>query len=103
MRVEIRTTSVIHNDPIAQIRRSETQHRQSAARRTWNANDQPEWLDESFYREQIQPRLSAIQVSMIKSALSVSEPYALRIRGGKRLPYFSAIFLAGPLKDLVSA
>jgi CRISPR-associated endonuclease Cas1 len=75
------------HSPQAQARRSETQCRQNAARKSWNPASNPEWLTERFYREQIQRRLSQIQVPIIQSALSVSEPYALRIRNGQCIPH----------------
>jgi hypothetical protein len=53
----------------------------------WNPTDKPEWLDEKAYRESIQPRLASITVPTIMSALSISEPYALRIRGGRCVPH----------------
>jgi CRISPR-associated protein Cas1 len=74
-------------DPVAQSRRAESQRRQAAARREWNPTEKPDWLDEQFYCKQIKPRLRAIQVLPIQCALSVSEPYALSIRCGKRIPH----------------
>jgi hypothetical protein len=73
--------------PEAQARRAETQRRQNAAIKAWNPEEQPDWLDEKFYRGSIQPRLTAVPVPTIQSALSVSEPYALRIRGAKCVPH----------------
>lgn len=73
--------------PEAQARRAETQRRQNAALKAWNPKNQPEWLDEKFYRENIQCRLTLVQVPTIQAALSVSEPYALRIRGAKCVPH----------------
>ena len=70
------------HSPEAQARRSETQRRQNAARNSWNPSDKPDWLDEKFYRDRIQPRLRTIQVPKIQAALLISEPYALRIRAG---------------------
>lgn len=75
------------HDPVSQIRRGETQRRHAAALRAWNPADKPDWLDEKFYREHIQPRLLSIQVPKIQSTLSVSEPYALRIRAGRSIPH----------------
>jgi CRISPR-associated endonuclease Cas1 len=74
-------------DSIAQTRRAESQRRQAAAQRAWNPNEKPDWLDETFYREQIQPRLLGIQVPTIQSVLSISEPYALRIRNARSIPH----------------
>jgi hypothetical protein len=73
-------------DPIARARRTDTQRRQTAALRNWKPEN-PQWLDEKFYREQLQPQLRFHQTSTIKAALSVSEPYALSIRTGKRIPH----------------
>ncbi len=74
-------------DLIAQSRRAEAQRRQAAARKAWNPADKPNWLDEKTYREKIQPHLSSVIVSKIMSVISVSEPYALRIRAGRCIPH----------------
>jgi hypothetical protein len=74
-------------DPVAQLRRAESQRRQVAARKAWNPNSLPPWLSEQTYLHRIQPRLSAIRLAVIMSALSVSEPYALRIRAGRCVPH----------------
>jgi CRISPR-associated endonuclease Cas1 len=73
--------------PQAQARRSETQRRQQAARKNWKSESLPGWFNEKFYREQIQPKISKIQVRTIQIGLSVSEPYAQRIRGGACIPH----------------
>jgi CRISPR-associated endonuclease Cas1 len=73
--------------PAAQKRRADSQRRQSAALRSWNPSDKPEWLDESTYRERVQPRLAGITVRTIMSALAVSEPYATNIRAGRCTPH----------------
>jgi len=75
-----------HN-PVAQARRSQTKRRQDAALKSWNPADKPVWLDEKFYREHIKPQLRSIRVPTIQAALSVSEPYALRIRGRGCIPH----------------
>jgi CRISPR-associated endonuclease Cas1 len=74
-------------DPVAQLRRSESQRRQVAAQRAWNPTEKPDWLDEKTYRDRVQPRLPRIVLRRIMSALSVSEPYASRIRGGRCVPH----------------
>jgi hypothetical protein len=74
-------------DPIAQSRRSASQQRQAANRRAWNQSENPEWLNEEFYRERILCRLMTAQVSDIQSALSVSGAYALMIQTGRRVPH----------------
>jgi CRISPR-associated endonuclease Cas1 len=73
--------------PDAQSRRAETQRRQNAALKAWNPTTKPAWLDERFYREQVQPQLREIQVPVIQSAIAVSEPYALSIRRASRIPH----------------
>jgi hypothetical protein len=83
----IPTQKVQTRDPIAQARRAETQRRQNMALKAWNPKSLPPWLDENFYRQKVQPRLGLIQVRSIQSKLSVSEPYALRIRAGKCVPH----------------
>jgi CRISPR-associated endonuclease Cas1 len=74
-------------DPVAQARRAYTQGRQAIALRAWKLSDKPDWLDEKFYHEQIQPRLRTIQVPKIQASISVSEPYASRIRAGRCSPH----------------
>ncbi len=73
--------------PEAQARRAQTQRRQNAALKAWNPAGKPDWLDEKTYRDKIQPRLLSVKVPSIMSAISVSEPYALRIRGGRCIPH----------------
>jgi CRISPR-associated endonuclease Cas1 len=74
-------------DPVAQARRADTQRRQAAALKAWTPAGKPGWLDEQFYREQIQPRLAAVTVATIVSTLAVSVPYATNIRAGRRRPH----------------
>jgi CRISPR-associated endonuclease Cas1 len=75
------------HDPIAQARRADTQRRQAGARNKWNPAEKPDWLDEKFYRKQIQPRLAAIAARTLVATLSVSKPYATRIRTGQCIPH----------------
>jgi len=82
-----RSVRLSAHDPIAQARRADAQRRQAAALEAWNPEGKPNWLDEKFYREQIQPRLLTLRVPRIQSALSVSETYALRIRAGQCVPH----------------
>ena len=73
--------------PEAQAKRSQTQRCQNAALKAWNPNDKPDWLDEQAYKKRVFPHLSRITVPTIMAALSVSEPYALRIRSGRCIPH----------------
>jgi hypothetical protein len=70
-----------------QALRSGTQRRQAAALKEWSPEDQPEWLNEKFYRGKIIARLQAVAVQAIVSALAVSSPYAANIRSGKTIPH----------------
>ncbi|MGB8475484.1 MAG: CRISPR-associated endonuclease Cas1 [Candidatus Acidiferrum sp.] len=74
-------------DPVAQSRRAESQRRQAAALKAWNPAEKPDWLNEKIYRERVQPLLSRVMVPKIMSELSVSEPYALQVRAGQRIPH----------------
>jgi CRISPR-associated protein Cas1 len=75
------------HDPVAHARRSDSQRRQAAALQAWNPNENPDWLDEKFYRERIQPRLAEFTVPTMMSALKVSKPYATNIRAGRCIPH----------------
>jgi CRISPR-associated protein Cas1 len=75
------------NSPKANAQRSQTRCRQAAAARAWNASEQPAWLTEQVYREEIQPRLANVSASRLAAALSVSTPYAVHIRAGRRRPH----------------
>jgi hypothetical protein len=71
----------------ARARQAEKQRRHAAELKAWNPSDNPDWLTEEFYREEIQPRLSGITVPALSSALGISEPYAAEIRAGRYLPH----------------
>jgi CRISPR-associated endonuclease Cas1 len=73
--------------PQAQARRAETQRRQQSARKNWNPQSLPDWLNQKFYSEKIKPQLARLQVRAIQLLLNVSEPYALRIRAGLCTPH----------------
>lgn len=73
--------------PKAEALRSATQRRQAAALKAWRSSEQPAWLDEKTYGHKILPRLAAVTVPVIASALSVSLPYATEIRAGRRVPH----------------
>jgi CRISPR-associated endonuclease Cas1 len=73
--------------PEAQKRRSETQRRHEAEKRAWHSSLKPAWLNEGAYLGKIQPRLAAVTISALSSALGVSESYAADIRAGRRQPH----------------
>jgi CRISPR-associated endonuclease Cas1 len=71
----------------AEAKRAENRRRHAAALKTWRTSDQPAWLDEETYQQKIQPRLTSVTVSAIRTALSISKAYATNIRSGRRLPH----------------
>jgi CRISPR-associated endonuclease Cas1 len=71
----------------AETRRAETQRKHAVARYAWSPSDQPEWLSDGIYAEEIQPRLAHVANSAIASALGVSLYYAADIRRGRRRPH----------------
>jgi len=71
----------------SQERRAVTQRRHAAALRAWTEADQPDWLTETAYAEQIQPALGAVKITTLMSALGVSKPYAIDVRAGRRRPH----------------
>lgn len=73
--------------PEANVKRVEKQAKQWAARWAWKPEMQPDWLTESFYSEEIAPRLVNVTVPNIAAALTVSEAYAADIRAGRHMPH----------------
>jgi len=69
----------------ARISRTLSNH--AAANSWWSPSNLPEWLNEEFYLQQIQPRLRTIKVREIAQAMQVSKPYAALIRSGRRRPH----------------
>lgn len=72
---------------VAQARRAETQRGHAAAKRAWQAFSQPTWPNEETYLRKIRPHLAKVRISVLSSALGVSEPYAADIRAGRRRPH----------------
>ena len=76
-----------HHGCPSYLRIPNTQRRHAAAKRTWKESEQPSGLTEKEYLEQIQPRLAGVTLSVLSSTLGVSEPYAVAIRAGRRVPH----------------
>jgi CRISPR-associated protein Cas1 len=66
---------------------SKTLSDHAVANSWWSRSSLPEWLNEEYYVQKIQPRLSAVKVREIADALKVSKPYAAFIRSGRRRPH----------------
>ena len=72
------------NGPEAQAKRAIKAQRNALAQHSWKASDQPAWLTPELFVGKIQPSLSGISMSAIRSALGVSKWYASKIRQGYR-------------------
>jgi len=74
-------------EPEAIAKRSDTmlKHRQQI--RDWKVSDMPQWLTRDVYMKEIQPALSRLTKSQIRSALGVSKPYTMYIQSGERIPH----------------
>jgi CRISPR-associated endonuclease Cas1 len=72
------------NNSQAQAKRAETQRQNALAQHAWKPSDQPAWLTEQFFAENIQPLLTQTSASVIARQISVSRWYAGRIREGYR-------------------
>jgi hypothetical protein len=72
------------NGPEAQAKRKIKARKNALAQHSWKASDQPAWLTAEFFSSKIQPLLSNVPMSSIRSALGVSKWYASKIRKGYR-------------------
>ena len=71
----------------AQAFRAESQRRHEAAKAAWSTANLPTWLNKGVYIRNIQPKLKAVTLSVLSSALGISIPYAVSVRNGKRIPH----------------
>jgi hypothetical protein len=70
--------------PETLAKQAASQRRHSRARSSWDESSQPAWLTSELFSQKIQPRLSNIATSVIRSSIGVSRWYASRIRQGYR-------------------
>lgn len=70
--------------PEALVKQADSQRRHSRARSSWDESSQPAWLTPEFFSQNIQPLLSSVPTSTIRSRIGVSRWYASRIRQGYR-------------------
>jgi CRISPR-associated endonuclease Cas1 len=73
--------------PSADARRRAVTSRRLVSAEEWKPSDQPVWLTEEVYHEQIQPRLGGVSAARLAAALAVSKPEAIAIRGGEHRPH----------------
>jgi len=78
---------IASHTPDAELKRGATQRKRHEAQGRWHIWSHPAWLTEQFYSEQIQPRLSKVEVKRIAASLGVSNTYASYIRAGRRRPH----------------
>jgi hypothetical protein len=68
----------------ALAKQADSQRRHSRARSSWDESSQPGWLTAELFSQKIQPLLSDVATSAIRSSIGVSRWYASRIRQGYR-------------------
>ena len=72
------------NGPGAQAKRAIKARQNALAQHSWRESDQPAWLTAELFAGKIQPLLSGIPMSAIRSSLGISNWYASKIRQGYR-------------------
>src|SRR5438477_4118652 len=70
--------------PEARAKHAESARRHARARSSWDAFSQPAWLTSEFFSQRVQPLLTNISTSEIRSGIGVSQWYAGKIRKGYR-------------------
>ncbi len=70
--------------PEARKKHAESERRHALARSSWDAASQPAWLTNDLFAQRIQPMLTKVSNSAIRSQIGVSCWYAGRIRQGHR-------------------
>jgi CRISPR-associated endonuclease Cas1 len=68
--------------PEARAKHVASRRRHAAACSAWDASKQPDWLTTEVFSERIQPLLTGVPTSVIRSRIGVSRWYASRIRQG---------------------
>ncbi len=86
----------------SQQKRTETQKRHRAAQLAWRSSDKPSWLNEGAYLREVHPKLAAVPIATVASALEVSVPYAADIRKGRRRPHQRHWLALAELVNIIS-
>jgi len=73
--------------PESRAKRSATNKVQAERIKQWNPTNLPEWLTRDFYVSKIMPALKQVAKAEIRSALEISEPHAIYIQRGERIPH----------------
>ena len=72
------------NGPAAQRKRAIKARKNALAQHSWKESDLPTWLTHEVFSHRIQPVLSNVPMSAIRSTIGVSKWYASKIRKGYR-------------------
>jgi hypothetical protein len=72
------------NSPDARAKHAITARKNALAQHSWKPSDLPDWLTSEAFVQKIQPLLSKVPTSVIRSAMGVSKCYASKIRQGYR-------------------
>ena len=86
-RKELNKGRLVAQTPESRAQRSATQRARVDAIRNWKPSPEFAWLDRETYINKIRPRLAGVTISVLRSALGISEPYAAFIRSGSRIPH----------------
>jgi CRISPR-associated endonuclease Cas1 len=73
--------------PESRVKRSATNKAQAELIKRWDSSQLPPWLTREFYILKVMPALTTVSNARIRTALRVSEPHALYVRRGKRIPH----------------
>jgi CRISPR-associated endonuclease Cas1 len=72
------------NQPDAQAKRATKARDNALAQHSWKVSDQPAWLTQELFEQEIQPLLANVSMSLIRSSIGVSKWYASKVRQGYR-------------------
>jgi hypothetical protein len=71
----------------SRAKRSNANKLQAERIKQWNPAELPEWLTREFYISTIRPALNRVSKARIQAELDVSEPHAIYIQRGERIPH----------------
>lgn len=96
-RRNLETGRTMAHDAESRARRSVTNRQQAECIKQWNPAELPQWLTREFYLSTIMPALATVPTAQIRSTLGISEPHAIYIRRGTRIPHARHWKLLGEL------
>lgn len=71
----------------ARAKRSGTNKAQAELIRRWNPAELPPWLTRELYISEIIPGLKQVSKAQIRASLNISEPHAIYVQRGERIPH----------------